>query len=191
MPYSDDSLEKRRNTLEDRFFMEQDRLLLEKLREIKRIEEARRAISEISGVTAQRNLDRMMELGITPETAAMLALVPLIEVAWADGRMDVKERKAILDLVSEGGLTRGSPNYELLDHWLARKPAPELLEAWTHYVEGLCEQMTADERDRFEQWVVDRTRTIAESVGGFLGLTSPISEAERQMIQKLRAAIRR
>jgi hypothetical protein len=171
--------------------MEQDRLLLEKLREIKRIEEARKAISEISGVTAQKNLDRMMELGITPETAAMLALVPLIEVAWADGRMDVEERKAILDLVSQGGLTRGSPNYELLDHWLARKPAPELLEAWTHYVEGLCEQMTAEERDRFEQWVLDRTRTIAESVGGFLGLTSPISEAERQMIQKLRAAIRR
>ena len=145
----------------------------------------------MTGVTDPRRLDRLMELGITPETAAMLTLVPLIEVAWADGRMEEKERQAILTVVSKGGVTKGSPNYELLDHWLSRKPTTELLEAWTHYVEELSEQATPEERERFEEWLVDRARTIAEAAGGFLGLTSPISEAERQMIEKLRSAIRK
>jgi len=191
MPFADDSLDKRKNTLEDRFFMEQDRILLEKLREMKRIELRRQAVSEVTGVTDSRRLDRLMELGITPETAAMLTLVPLIEVAWADGRMEEKERQAILAVVSQGGVTKGSPNYELLDHWLSRKPTPELLEAWTHYVEGLSEQATPEERRRFEEWLVDRARTVAEAAGGFLGLTSPISDQEQQMIEKLRSAIRR
>src|SRR5512139_4324016 len=105
MPFADDSLDKRKNTLEDKFFMEQDRILLEKLREMKRIELRRQAVSEVTGVTNPQRLDRLMELGITPETAAMLTLVPLIEVAWADGKMEEKERQAILTVVSQGGLT--------------------------------------------------------------------------------------
>lgn len=191
MALADNSLEKRKNALEDKFFMEQDRILLEKLREMKRIELKRQAISEVTGVTNPQRLDRLMALGITPETAAMLALVPLIEVAWADGKMEEKERRAILSVVSKGGLTKSSPNYELLDHWLSRKPTAELLEAWTHYVEEFSEQVEPDERQRFEEWLVDRARTVAEAAGGFLGLTSPISDAEQKMIDKLRSAIRR
>lgn len=181
-------LENNGRLLEDRFFLEQDRILVEKLRELRKVEESKQALSAVSGITNGAVLQKLVDLDIHPEIVASLAVVPLVEVAWADGRIEDKERAAIMEASAQGGMAKGSPDYEILERWLSRRPGPELLEAWTHYVQGLCEMMAPDERQALRRDLVDRARRVAEAAGGFLGLTSPISRAEQAMLGTLEAA---
>jgi len=136
-------------------------------------------------------LDKLIELDIRPEVVASLSVVPLVEVAWADGRIEERERAAIMEAAAAGGLSKGSPDYELLGCWLAHRPGSELLEAWTHYVEGLCELMQPEERESLRAALVERARRVAEAAGGFLGLTSPVSKAEQQVLDRLDKAFAR
>jgi hypothetical protein len=176
--------------LEDRFFIERDRVLIEKQRELKKLEETRQALAEVSGITNQKVLQRLVDLKVQAETVASLAVVPLVEVAWADGRIDDKEREAIMRASTETGIAKGSPDYDLLDRWLTHRPEPELLEAWKHYIEGLCEMLTPEERESLRADLIDRARRVAEAAGGFLGLTSKVSDAERRMLESLEQAFR-
>ena len=185
---SEELLGNRGRMLEDRFFLEQDRILIEKQRELRKMEETRQALAAVSGITNQDVLQRLVELNIQAEILASLAVVPLVEIAWADGRIDEKEREAIRRASTEAGLAQGSPDFELLDRWLAHRPGPELLEAWHHYVEGLCELLSPEERESLRADFVGRARKVAEAAGGFLGLTSGISAAEQKILDKLDSA---
>ena len=70
-------------------------------------------------------LDKLVELGLKPNTIAALSLVPLIEVAWADGEIQDNERTAILQGAHGKGLEEGTDGYELLQTWLKGKPPAE------------------------------------------------------------------
>ena len=183
-----DALNNRGRMLEDRFFLERDRVLIEKLRELQKMEETRQALSAVSGITNEKVLQKLVDLDVQPEIVASLAVVPLVEVAWADGRVDAKEREAIMRASAEAGLTKGSPDFDLLDRWLTHRPDPGLIEAWEHYTEGLCELLGEEERQALRTNLVERARRVADAAGGFLGLTSRISDEERRMLDRLDAA---
>ena len=119
---------------------------------------------------------------------AALGLVPLIEVAWADGRMEDAERKAVLTAARARGIDDASPAGLLLDGWLSNSPPPRLLEVWTEYVKALSESLDAAARDALRDDVIGRAREVAEAAGGFLGMSSKISQAERAMLERLEAA---
>ena len=108
---------KRGKALEDEFFRKENQRLLEKLRQIKRMEESKEALAEASGITSDAILESLLELNIHAQTLAALAIIPLIEVAWADGHLDQKEGQAILAAAHASGLHRGHAGYELLESW--------------------------------------------------------------------------
>jgi hypothetical protein len=191
MTYDSNDLTSHGRALENLFFQQQDRILIERHRELKRMEETRQALAEVSGITNPSVLDRLVKLDIHAEIVASLALVPLVEVAWADGRIQDEERAAVLEASAHHGLTAEHPGRALLERWLAHKPDPKLLEAWTLYVEGLCEALDAGEREGLRADIVDRARRVAAAAGGFLGLTSPISTAEQLMLDRLDSAFRK
>jgi tellurite resistance protein len=132
-------------------------------------------------------LTRLVALGTTPETVAALAVVPLVAVAWADGEVDEKERRAILDGLEEAGVAAGGIEHQLVDSWLARPPEPKLLDAWTHYMHGLCERMTEAERLAFRDELLKTASNVAEASGG-LGGFFKISASEREVLEQLQAA---
>jgi hypothetical protein len=88
-------------TLEDAFFNKENARLLEQLKG----KQKREALREMVKVEDETFLDRLIELGIGPETVLALTLVPLIAVAWADGTLDGRERDAII----KGCWKRGFP----------------------------------------------------------------------------------
>jgi hypothetical protein len=115
-------------------------------------------------------------LGIRAETVAALCIVPLVEVAWADGALDPKERRAILDRAGDSGVARGFTEHALLGAWLDRRPDPKLLTAWAHLVQGICEQLG------------ERARAVAGASGGVFGIGSKVSNAEAAILAQLEAA---
>lgn len=186
----DELLSKQGRQLEDEFFARKDAILIEKLRELERMERTQKALSEVSGITNAAVLKRLVELDIRPDLLATLALVPLVEVAWADGEIQEKERKAILEGSVRLGMGPSSVDYALLEEWLKQKPPAKMLEAWLTYIRGLCEVLSPSERDAIKTTFLTRARQVAEAAGGFLGLTSKISGPEEAMLKKLESAFK-
>ena len=138
-------LGERGRALEEEFFRKEDQRLTAKLRELKARETSRGELSRISGIKNTAILDRLVELGIHAETLVALSIVPLAEVAWADGAIDAKEEQAILDRAAKSGVIPGSTSHDLLKSWLERRPEPSLLTAWIHMVQGINENLTAEQ----------------------------------------------
>lgn len=174
--------------LEDAFFLKEDQKLIEKRKQLKQMEETKQKLSELSGVKDEAILKRMIELNIGPETLVSLLMVPLVEVAWADGEVDEKEKRAILSAAEKKGIRKGGVEHDVLERWLAHKPDAQLLETWIHYTRALCGQMKPEGRLAVKNDLLGRARGIAEAAGGFLGLGNKISDAEEAVLRQLAVA---
>lgn len=184
----DEILIRQASRLEDEFFAKQDAVLIEQRKKLLAMERTQAALTAVSGIQNEAVLKKLMELNIYPDLLATLMLVPLVEVAWADGEIQDNERKAILAGASKIGMNQGSIDYTILEEWLKKSPPKSLLTAWIHYIEGLCESLTPAERENLQKNLLDQARSVAASAGGFLGLVSPISSKEKAILDQMTAA---
>jgi uncharacterized protein YgbK (DUF1537 family) len=175
-------------TLEDLFFLKKDKELISQLHKMEMMKESKKSLAKVSGITNDKVLEKLVELEIRPQVLASLAMIPLIEVAWADGEMDKDEQKAVLDAACKTFITKANPDYELLNRWLKHKPDAKLLKAWTVYIKGLCEQLTKQQVNALKKDLLGHAKNIAMAAGGFLGFGEKISKAEQKMLDKLAAA---
>jgi hypothetical protein len=179
------------SNLEEEFFRREDQRLLARLRERHEAETARETLSQATGITNPAVLDKLQALKIQPEIIAALRIVPLVEVAWADGSLDDKERKAVLAGAQEAGIPVDSAAFALLDAWLKRKPEPYLLAAWTTLVQGMSASLPEAEVKGFEASLMERVRRVAGASGGVLGLGSKVSKQEAAVLDRLAKAFER
>lgn len=175
------------SSLEEAFFLAQDRTLIERRAELRKLAESKEVLAKVSGITNEAILECLVKLNVRPETLAALALVPLIEVVWADGAVDDKERATVLEHAATQGIARGSIEHELLVRWLAHRPEESLMTAWQHYVRGLCERISPQERDALKQELLRDVRKAAESSGGLFGV-GKISSQEKLVLAKLESS---
>ena len=182
---SPEILRDRGRSLEDEFFRREDQRLVARLKELKETEMTREALGKASGITDPAAVDRLMKLGIQPETVAALAVVPLVEVAWADGSLDAKERRTV---VESAGIAKGSAAESLLDAWLERRPDPKLFTAWAEMVKGMCAQLGREDAERLRTGLLARARAVASASGGIFGVGSKVSKAEAETLARLEAA---
>ena len=174
-------------TLEDAFFLEKDRLLVERCVQLERMQRNKEALAEVSGIKDPAVLEQLVRLDVRPETLAALALVPLIEVIWADGKVDDKEREVVLDHAKKQGITVGSITHDLLERWLKQRPEETLMEAWHHYVRAMCDRLDEAGRKNLKDELLRNVRAAAEASGGFFGLRA-ISKQEKAVIEKLESS---
>ena len=100
---SGEAFEKRRRAFEEEFFQKQSQKLVDKLRETLQKKQTREELEQITGIQDAGVLDTLMAMHLAKDTFAAFALYPLVEVAWADGTVDEKERKAFLAAAAEHG----------------------------------------------------------------------------------------
>jgi hypothetical protein len=187
-PENPEILRDRGRSLEDEFFRREDQRLLARLTELKAAETTRAALAKASGITEAAVLDALLGLGIRAETVAALSVVPLVEVAWADGSLDARERGAILEGARQSGIAPGSTAHSLLEPWLERRPDPKLLTAWIQLVRDIRARLGADEAARLKASLLDQARAVASASGGILGLGAKVSSAEAAMLARLESA---
>ena len=185
---SDEFLGDRRRALEEAFFAQREQQLRERLREKAVKETWRQGLAEASGIRDEAVLDRLASLGVEPETVAALTLVPLVEVAWADGDVHPKEKAAVLKAAANAGIEEGSAASELLAGWLEERPKPELRAAWTAYAGALAGMLDATERAALKEDLMGRARSVAAAAGGFLGM-GRISNEEEAALAALEGAL--
>jgi hypothetical protein len=179
----------RGKSLEDEFFRKENERAIARLRELKERTSSREGLAKAIGITNEAIIDRLIQLGIRPEIVSALAIVPLVEVAWADGSLDAKERQAVLERAEKSGIASGSADHDLLRSWLEKKPEPRLRAAWTEMVRGLSERMSPQELTALKAGLMERAKGVARASGGFLGVGA-VSAAEQDAIDRLESAFR-
>lgn len=180
-------LEDRRLAFEESFFAARSERLRE-LRSDAAGAEIRERLAAIAGIRDAEVLERLVSLDVRPETWIALTLVPLIAVAWADGRIDVEERDAILAAAESDGVLRDSPAHTMLESWLAHRPGNELLGSWGTLAMALCQQFAEPERKVLETEVMGRALRVAEAAGDYFGVGDNVSDVERAVMARLQNA---
>jgi predicted RND superfamily exporter protein/CRP-like cAMP-binding protein len=126
-------------------------------------------------------------LGIDTDTQRALDLIPMIEVAWADGELAGSERESILRAAATLGIANESRSHALLSSWLVEQPDPSLYRAWRDYVTTLVPELSVEGQLRLQKHVVERVRAVAEAAGGVVGLRKISVREERIIAEVMRA----
>lgn len=154
--------------------------------------DARRSPQDVGAVMVLADLelcDRLLGIGVTTSAAAALTLAPVIEVAWADGKIQPPERAAILGGNNEFGLSQPECR-QLLEHWLTTRPSPNLMAAWVGYVRVLARMMSPGDSDELRDSLVKLCRGVAAAAGGIAGF-GKVSSSEEKVLAQISAAFDR
>jgi tellurite resistance protein len=131
--------------------------------------------------TSEEVAEEALELGFDSTTARVLPLVPMIEMAWADGTVTSGENQRVLEIADQLGLEPGEPAHNFLKMMLFDRPSDLFFERVNRVIAHLIE-------DNPEEWegksVVEFSKEVAEASGGFFGLFDSISEEERRLLEE-------
>ena len=182
---SKEFLRDREHALEEVFFAQQDQALLRRLKEADAKKSQKEALAAASGITDDAVLEKLVAFGVDAATVAALSLAPLVLVAWADGEVDARERDAVLSAAAEVGVEERGAGRQLLDRWLATRPPPQLLAAWTDYIRAISPRLDDAAKRQFKSDLLDRAHKVAGAAGGLLGVGSRTSSVEKEMLARL------
>lgn len=108
--------------------------------------------------------------GVSPATSShpdeCLAVLPLIKVAWADGRITKRERQLIFDSLFDLGVEPTNDNLQLLLKWLELKPEDEFFEASMAKLRTGLEKLGPDARSDKKYSLLSQCTLVAEASGG-------------------------
>jgi hypothetical protein len=171
----------RGRALEEEYFRKKDRELLDKMRQASAADGALRELSATSGLQDPEMLGELQALGFTPDTVILLPLVPLVQMAWAEGGVSDAERTLILQFARTRGIEDGSAAAQQLAAWLSSRPDPQAFSSALRLIRAMLDSapsgvvpLTADD-------LVSYSERIAAASGGIFGINR-VSSEERALL---------
>jgi hypothetical protein len=183
-----DALSKRGRSLEDEYFRKKDLELVEKIRRAAAAEQARQDLGRKAGLDDPALVQELQDLGFTPETVVLVPLVPILQMAWAEGGITPAERDLIVRLSRSRGITEGSAAERQLTEWMTSRPSAAVFERAGRLIRAMLDSgaatggLTADE-------LVKYCEDIAAASGGILGIGRTSAE-ERALLSSLAADLK-
>jgi hypothetical protein len=183
-----DVFAERGRSLEEEYFRRKDKELIEKMRQAAAAETARGEIGARTGLRDPELLTQLQELGLTPDTVILLPLVPILQVAWAEGGVSDNERRIVVKLARARGIDEGSAADRQLTEWLDRRPPEHVFANATRLIRAMLDvpgqsTLTADD-------LVKQAESIAAASGGMLGIIGRVSAEERDILNRLSAELK-
>jgi hypothetical protein len=182
-----DMLQERGRSLEDDYFRKKDRELVEKLQKAQEAERARAEVGRAAGLSDPALAQELLDLGFTPETVALLPLVPILQMAWAEGGVSQSERDLIVRFARSRGIAEGSAADTQLTSWMARQPDEAVFARAGRLIRAMLDSgadpgLNADD-------LVAYAEKIAAASGGVFGI-GKISSEERKLLSGLAADLK-
>lgn len=176
-------LDELRRASEEEFFRKQNQELAKKLKT--------KMGMAAEGVRDEALIKDLLSAGFDEDSVRVLFLVPIIEIALADGRIEEDEKAEILRIVKTRGISEQSAAYKTLLSWLKNGST----DASFVRAKTLIDPLIAEERknDQSVSWILAGAQSVAKAAGGLLGLGigSKISAEEEKLIQKLSQKLKR
>ena len=177
-------LDRIRRAHEEEYFQKQNRLLIEAMKHKLEVEAAADGLGASTGITDHALLERLANFGFDAETAAVIHLVPLIEVAWADGEIQGNERDLLLEAAAAHGIVSG-PAKDKFDAMLATAPSVELLDAAIDFIKALLVALPDAESAQACLGLTELSYKVAEANGGIFGLFFKVEDSEKVVLRRI------
>ena len=146
---SEVTLEERGRALENQFYEKENQEKLAAMKHKLDVQRSKDELRKASGMSDDAVLDQLVALGLRANTIAALSLVPLIQVAWADGTIQDNERTAIL------------------------------FAAWESYIKALASQLNDEQNRLLKNQIVGFAKMVAAAAGGILGFGKVSASEEK------------
>ena len=184
----------REKAMEANYFRQQDARLIERLRQGSKLDDIADALRDKLQLDNPDLLQRARDLGVTPDTAPAFFLAPLVQVAWAEGKVSKREHETVLRLARDRGIEETSPAYAQLDAWLVTRPPDALFDAAVDVIKyGFAVLPLREQEERIVR-LVEACREVAAASGTelahLLGLGTGISKIEASMLDTLNGRLR-
>jgi hypothetical protein len=176
-------LAERGRSLEEDYFRKRDRELLERMRAAAAADEARKQLGSVTGLEGA-DVDELRALGFTPDTISLLPIVPLLQVAWAEGGVSAEERTLIVQLARSRGIEEGSAADAQLTRWMSDAPPASVFAGATRLVNAMIDVPGSTAGGLTRDELVAYCERVAAASGGFLGMKK-ISAEERALITSI------
>ena len=181
----DDSIQGRAKQAEEDYFRRKEQELVAKLKERTERESRRKGLAEAIGVSDDAILAAIEEMGFSRDVVVVLHLFPLVAVAWADGELADAERAKIVEAARAWGIAPGTPADARLEQWLRERPDAATTDRALRLIRDVLAFRTLDKGDDYRANILGMCEAVAGAAGGFLGLGSKMSPAERVVIERI------
>ena len=185
----DDGLAGRKRKLEEDYFRKQDQELIERMRKAAAATRQRQELEAKTGLHDSELLNDLQELGFTADTISLLPLMPLLQVAWAEGGVSAQERRLIVDLARRRGIAEGTVADQQLSEWLERSPDASVFRRAERLIAAVLAAGSSAAGDLTADDLVKYCESIAAASGGILGI-GKISAEERAAITDIAARLK-
>ena len=135
-------------------------------------------------VTRSRPGPACTTLRFHTDTVVLLPLVPLVQVAWAEGGVSPQERALIVDLARKRGVQEGSAADRQLAEWLAERPDDDVFTRAARLIRAMLQAGSEETHDLSPDDLVKYCESIAAASGGLLGI-GRVSSEERALLKRL------
>jgi len=129
----------------------------------------------------------LADLGMDELSVKALPLLPLIQVAWADGEVQDAER-SLIEKVAEESYDLGEEGQRMLTNWLRYPPTPAYLEAGRRALLAVAQHGDANFDESTLTDVVALSKKVAKSAGGLFGIGA-VSRSEAAALQEIAKAL--
>ena len=178
-----DAFKERGRALEDEYFHRKERELIAKMRERVQAETARQELGARTGVADAQLLADLQELGYTPETISLLHLVPLVQMAWAEGSVSMRERDLIVEAARARSIETESAADAQLPGWLTTRPSEALFTTTLRAIAAMLASRPESEREAGRKDLMSYLTSIASASGGVLGFGA-VNDQERAVLER-------
>ena len=141
-------------------------------------------------MTDEQLIADLAALGMDRNSWRAVVLLPVVQVAWADGQIQAPERELILRVAGDNGLLDGPAGMVIRD-WLEKEPTEaqvaigrRLLVSLVHRHRGLGSELDPVALDDVEALCLQ----VAKSAGGVFDLLFTVEAAERTALDEIAKA---
>lgn len=172
---------------EDKYVHDREQEKIDKIRrerQLKAIQaEETEGIAHILNTTDEIAAEALA-LGFDKKTSRILHLVPLLQVAWADGDVDQDEKEAILSAARRNGVDDRSEAYDFLSLLMEKQPSDTFFSRVHAVIASLIESESLEKADLFREM-----ENVADASGGLFGF-GKTSASEKKLISELKTILK-
>src|SRR5262245_38087659 len=128
-------------------------------------------------------------LGMDEASYRALPLLPLVQVAWADGHMHEREQELILKLATDRYKLE-EEGRRVLRNWLLHRPSRDYVRNGQRVLSELCAHERHEDVVNPEVLsdVIELAKEVAKAAGGFFGI-GKVAAREAEAIEEIATAL--
>lgn len=169
---------------EEEYFRSHNRELIDALKAKLERHDRAEGLAEATHIHDDALLERVAAQGIDKDSMAVIHLVPLLQVAWADGEIQPDEKDLILEAATLYGI-EGGPARARLDAMLKAPPSAEFVDAAIDFIKALLAALPEAEAEQACENMTTLALHVAEANGGIFGLIGKVEDTEKRALKAI------